>query len=375
MSGQHVVYGFLRPTAQWMVPKHNLTVLHYQGQPPPSDLLALGVSTIAISDRLRNWVKRTAWEAIQLPRLIRQHDFDCLLSVSGASTPNCPVPQVTLCMNPWCYVPTSHTNWRDRLKARLQRAGYRKAFRDAAMMIYISRHLRDLYRQDNVGHRETRSEIAYVGLNEATFQSARDLRCAEREPYSIISVSAMARWKGADTLVRATGQLHERGIPATLKLVGPWPDSSYEQEVRQLIDQLSLAQSVAILGRVSDDELHRLYASNQVFALMSSCESFGIPAAEAMAFGTPIVSTNRCAIAEVCEGAGQFGPVGDVQWTADALHRAMTDQSQWDQWSATAVQRASQLTWNTCAQPFRHIPELIESTPSQKCSAVHSVAN
>ncbi len=360
MSGQHVVYGFLRPFTRWMTPNHALVILHYESEKPPAEITAQGVSTICLPDNLKHWAKRTLWEATKLPQVVRQQKADLVLTVSGAITPNCPVPQITLCQNPWCYVPAAHQNWKERFKARLQRSGYTRAFRDSAMMIYISGHLRDLYRRGNPGVQETRSEIAYVGLNEDTYQAARELEGAPREPLSILSVSAMAPWKGAETLVKAVALLRQREISATLKLVGPWPDVSHEQEIRRMIRGLALQDSVSILGRVSDEELHRLYGTSQVFSLMSSCESFGIPAAEAMAFGTPVVSTDCCAIAEVCKPAGQFGPVGDPEWTANALEAALTDQKQWQNWSEQARLRAATLTWENCARPFQKIPGLVE---------------
>ena len=359
MSGQHVVYGFLRPFTRWMRPAHEIVILHYESEQPPTEITEQGVATICLPDRLKHWAKRTIWEATRLPALVRQQKADLVLTVSGAITPNCPVPQVILCQNPWCYVPAAHQNLKERLKARLQRVGYAKAYRNAAMMIYISGHLRDLYRRGNPGVPETRSEVAWVGLNEDTYQSAMELRGVERDPFSIVSVSAMARWKGAETLVEAVAQLRKRQIPATLKLVGPWPDAGYEQEIRQQIEKHSLQDAVKILGKVSNEELHRLYATSQVFSLMSSCESFGIPAAEAMCFGTPIVSTDCCAIAEICETAGQFGPVGDPAWTSNALAAALTDKTAWSKWSSEALTRAQYLTWENCAQPFQCIPGLV----------------
>ena len=364
MSGQHVVYGFLRPLAGWMLPQHDIVVLHYESQTPPDDLLAAGIGTVSISDSKKHWMRRTLWEATKLGRVVRDQKADLVLTVSGAISPNCPVPQVTLCQNPWCFRPPAHRNRMERWKAGLQRIGYGKAFRDAKMMIYISEHLRDLYRNANQGHNEQHSAIANVGLNEDTFMSARDLAGIDRDPFSIVSVSAMASWKGAETLVEAVGILRDRDMPATLKLIGPWPNSKYEQQIRNQIQNRNLEDAISILGRVSDEELHRHYATSQVFSLMSSCESYGIPAAEAMCFGTPIVSTDCCAIAEICRGAGQFGPVDDPEWTANALDRALTDNKQWQIWSDTAIENAAKLTWENCAQAFRQIPGLVgESIP------------
>ncbi len=359
MSGNHVVYGFLRPMIEWMLPEHEIVVLHYESMPPPRDVLAAGVATRPVPDRHRHWARRTVWETLRLPGVIRDLGADVVLNVSGALATNCPVPQVVLCQNPWCFRPTAHRHFRDRFKAWLQRAGYRRAFRNADLMVYLSGHLRSLYQAAEAGATEKASELAYVGLNEDTYMSARDLAGTEREPFSILSVSAMAAWKGAETLVEAVRILRDRDIPATLKLVGPWPDANYERQIRERIQSSGLSDAVHILGKVSDEELHRLYATNQVFSLMSTCESFGIPAAEAMCFGTPIVSTDCCAIAEICAPAGQFGPPGDPEWTANALDRALTDNEQWQTWSDNAVQRADMLTWEKCATAFRRIPELV----------------
>ena len=358
MSGQHVVYGFLRPISRWALPAHEITVLHYENESPPGELLERGVKTIEVAQRWKPWYKRLWWETTKLTHVIREHGCDVMLNVSGALAPRCAVPQVVLCQNPWCYVPMAHRDAKDRFKAKLQRIGYARAFRDSALMVYISHHLQDLYRAGNPGVREASSAIAYVGIDDDTFQVAKQLTSEPRDPLTILSVSAMAHWKGAHTLVDAIKLLHARQIPAVLKLVGPWPDSAYEQRIRRQVSTLGLDSSVQFLGRVSDEELHRLYATSRVFCLMSGCESYGIPAAEAMTFGTPVVSTDCCAIAEICEGAGQFGPLNNPTWTADALQIALTDDMKWQAWSTQARKNASRLTWDNCAKAFKDIEKL-----------------
>lgn len=360
MSGNHVVYGFLRPLAHAWQGKHTITVLHYESTPVPDDLTRLKVKGIAVSERYRHWAKRMLWEHRRFASVVQKSDADVVLSVSGALTPGCPVPQAVLCQNPWCYRPVAQRGTVERFKAKLQRIGYGRAFRNSDLMIYLSGHLRDLYREANPGHRESASEIAFVGLNEDTYDSAKRFRELPREPYTVLSVSAMASWKGAHTLVDAIGILRKRDLPARLRLVGPWPHPEYEQRVRQRIDELGLADAVSILGRVSDDELHRQYAINQVYSLPSHCESYGIPAAEAMAFGTPVVSTTCCAISEVCGPAGLFGPVESPEWTADALQTLLTDTARWNKYSEAARERAATLTWEQCFRPLLKLEQLAD---------------
>lgn len=368
MSGNHVVYGFLRPYSKEVLPAHEMLILHYESNPPPDEILERGAQAVPLSDRYRNWTRRTFWESFQLPALIRDRGCDVVLTVSGALIPRCPVPQAVLCQNPWCYRPIVHRNWKERWKARLQRIGYGKAFANAGLMLYISGHLRSLYAGDNPGRKESPHEIAYVGLNDDTYEAAERFADLPRDPHSILSVSAMASWKGVHTLVDAVAKLRQRDIPAVLRLVGPWPQPEYEKQIREQIERLGLNEAVEILGRVSDEELHRQYAVNQVYALPSHCESYGIPAAEAMAFGTPVVSTTCCAISEICAPAGRFGPAEDPDWTADALQELLTNQDAWNELSTNAKKRAATLTWQECYKPFLKIQDLAANT-SRSCSA------
>lgn len=365
MSGNHVVYGFLRPVAEWFRGEHRISVLHYENSPPPNDLLENDVRSVPVGESVRHWFRRTLWESVRLPSLLRTLNADALLMCSGAAALNCSVPQITLCQNPWCFIPAAQQGTAQKAKAWIQRKGYGRAFRNSEMMIYISEHLRSLYRADNPGITEKAAEIAWVGLNSDTYESAAEFAGAEREPYSIVSVSAMAPWKGARTLVEAVKTLRDRDIPATLRLVGPWPDSNHESEVRALIEQSGLSEAVRILGKVSDEELHRLYAVSRVFCLLSSCESFGIPAAEAMCFGTPVVSTDCCAVSEVCAGAGRFGPPSNAAAAADDLAELLTNESAWAELSAAARQRSELLHWERCAAPFRRIPELVAGSNAE----------
>lgn len=356
LSGRHVVYGFLRELAKTVSSPHELVLLAYEGAPIPAEIQGENVHRVPVSDRMRNWMLRSIWELAELPRLVRRLAADAVFTVSGSITPGLKVPQISLAQNPWCFVRRARSGWRDEFKAQVQLRAYRKAWRDAAMMFFISDHLRGLYRRHAPGIHETRSAIALVGLDDSTHEAAARLRATvTKDPMLILSVSAMAPWKGTETLVSALGLLRDRGLDARLRLVGPWPQPAYRKQIESQIHASRLEDRVTITGHVTRDELHRHYAEAQVFCLMSCCESFGIPAAEAMAFGTPIVSTKDCAIAEICAGAGAFGPIGDATWTADALEAMLSQESDWQAYSRRAVGNAEKLTWPRCAQPLQEI--------------------
>lgn len=353
LSGQHVVYGFLTKLVEWTRLDHEFVILHDETTPPPDSLLGPNVSCISMPHALRNWSRRAVWEICELPKLIRSQNIEILLNPSGARIPGIPSKQVVLAQNPWCFVRKVHQNWKERLKASLQRRSYRDAYRFSDFMLFISDHLRSLYESAAGNCRPAPHDIAYVGIGDDTYSTAQAaLKTVSRDPHLIVSVSAMAPWKGTDTLVNALGQVRQQGIPAKLRLVGPWPNPAYESKIRQLVDKLKLTDCITITGQVSRDDLHRNYAEARLFCLMSHCESFGIPAAEAQVFGTPVVAATGCAIPEVCAEGGLYGPPSDVAWTANTLTKLITDETEWQSRSTAARLNSQKLHWELTTQPF-----------------------
>ena len=121
--------------------------------------------------------------------------------------------------------------------------------------------------------------------------------------------------KGIRTLVDALARLPEH---VTLTLVdAPTSEAAKWARERGCGDRLDLA------GRVPTDELVRLYRSASLVVVPSRYEGFGLPAAEAMACGTPVVTTDAGALPEVVHvgGGGVLVPPDDP----DALAKAIGD--------------------------------------------------
>jgi glycosyltransferase involved in cell wall biosynthesis len=85
---------------------------------------------------------------------------------------------------------------------------------------------------------------------------------------------------------------------------------------------------------------------------MSWCESFGIPAVEAQAFSTPVVSSNCCAIPEICGDGGIYPDPGDLHSVADSLAELLNNKVKWDQLSEAARDNASKFRWDICSRPL-----------------------
>lgn len=349
-SGRHVLLGHLGELARRTAGRHEFVVLWHAGNAELVRDLGPGVTWRRCPALCRHWAFRAVWEHAALGGICRREGIGGVFAPSGMALPVSGLPQVVLAMNPWALVGGAPRTGAERVKAFLQRRGYREAVRRAAVLVFVSEFMAGLYTA-NAGGRPRRSAIAPIGIDDATFAAARS--GGARVPGQIVSVSAMAPHKDVATLLRAVAGLRDRfGYAAQLKLVGAWPDARYRAAMVDMTGRLGLRDAVEFTGHVSREDLHRFYAGSAVFALFSRCESFGIPAIEAQAFGTPVVGAACCAVREVCGDGGEFVAPGDDRAGAAALHRLLTDPARWRVLSARAGANADRFRWPACTAPL-----------------------
>jgi len=358
-SGRHVMIGHLRLLVAWTSGEHEYLILYHSQNKQVCCELGDSVQWLECPVSTSGWLGRTLWERKHLNGVVQQQQIDFVWTPSGSITPGLSVPQISYAMNPWALVPDLKHKGMDALKAIAQRFGYKKAVKESAMMLYLSEFMRQSYWQNAKGS-DRASEVIYTGLDDVLFTCAETMQSVQKKQWQILSVSAMAPHKGVETLLHAVAQLkNDKKLPVELLLVGAWPDAGYKSKMRELVLSLGISEIVTFKGHATVEELHRHYAEAKVFSLMSWCESFGIPAVEAQAFGTPVVSSNCCAIPEVCGKGGIFPAPGDVAATAEALAQLLTDQDAWQHLSEAARENARRFHWAECTRPLMRMFDVI----------------
>jgi glycosyltransferase involved in cell wall biosynthesis len=128
--------------------------------------------------------------------------------------------------------------------------------------------------------------------------------------------------KGLATLIRAFHTLRAAQPDLSLVLAGGkgWGYA----ELFDLVETLGLAGAVHWPGYVPAEELPGWYNAAAVFAYPSAYEGFGIPVAEALACGRPVVTTDVSSLPEAAGDAALLVPPGDAPALAEALARALT---------------------------------------------------
>lgn len=350
LSGPAVMGGHLSQLIQRS--QHRFRILCHDGNRAWAQQFADRAAVDVCPSGTASWARRALWETTQLRGLLRRTQADLMLNPTGTIVPGLDLPQLSYAMNPWAFVEDFPKRRLDRVKALMQLRGYRRAMRQAAGMLFLSRYMQELFEAD-ARTTAQRSQVVHTGIDDDVLVqgAANDVR--QKDRMRILCVSVMAPHKDIETLLKALQHLrsHHR-LAAHLVLAGPWAYPGYEARIRELIAVLDLGSCVEITGKLSREALHQQYAEAGVYCLMSRCESFGIPAVEAQAFGTPVVSSNCCAIPEVCGDGGTYPAPGDVPATANALAQLLTDDQHWQMLSARALKNAARYQWQQASEPL-----------------------
>src|SRR3954447_10300771 len=190
-------------------------------------------------------------------------------------------------------------------------------------------------------------EVIPVGIDPDVFRPPA--QPSIREPASIVvTTSADVPLKGLVHLLEAVAKLRtERNVGLTV--VGTARPGG---PAATALDRLDLREAVRFTGPVPQDELVRLLQAATLVAIPSLYEGFSLPAVEAMACGTPLVTTDAGALPEVVGSqAGVRVRAGDVGELTAALQLVLDSPSLGEQLGRAGRRRVlDSFTWRATAQ-------------------------
>ncbi len=169
------------------------------------------------------------------------------------------------------------------------------------------------------------------------------------KPPEILYVGRLDPYKNVPQLVAAFGQAVKKLPPDTrLRIIGP-PDERYP-EAMALARQLELFPRMDWEGHVSDQTLLEAYRRASVLVLPSLYEGFGLPVAEAMACGTPVICSKASSLPEVAGDAAVTVPPGDLRALSDALVEVLTTPALAKKLAEAGPPRAANFTYENMAR-------------------------
>ena len=201
---------------------------------------------------------------------------------------------------------------------------------------------------DLLGVSETQVHVTPLGLDRHFWQHVPEatqqvLQSYELDPGYLLFVGAISGRKNTARLVQAYAR-SRASKERLLVLVGAM---SYRgEDTLAAVEQCGLGPRVRRLGYVPDQDLLALYAGAGCFVFPTLYEGFGLPILEAMASGTPVLTSTTGAAPEITAGLAVSVDPYDVEAIADGIDRALET-------PATALAQAREhartFTWERCA--------------------------
>ncbi len=144
---------------------------------------------------------------------------------------------------------------------------------------------------------------------------------------TVLFLSRLHYKKGPEFLIKAAALLKQRAVPTKVAFAGTG-DAAYIDSLKVMAKELGVENRVHFLGMVVGREKLSLYQSADLFVLPTSQENFGLVLIEALACGTPIVTTKGVDIWRDVEASGS-GMICDQapQVLADTISTILSNDS------------------------------------------------
>ena len=199
--------------------------------------------------------------------------------------------------------------------------------------------------------------VTYEAAGEA-FQPVEDEAqlAAIRQKYALperylLYLGGFDQRKNLSTLLRAFALLVNRQQQARLVIAGKLPerDSPLFPDPHRLVRDLDIVKRVSFTDWVPEEDKPALLSGAMAFVFPSLYEGFGLPAAEALACGTPVIASSRSSLPEVVDEGGVLVEPADVEALAEAMEALLVDDVLRVELQQRALTQAAKFNWKQTA--------------------------
>jgi glycosyltransferase involved in cell wall biosynthesis len=204
-------------------------------------------------------------------------------------------------------------------------------------------------------------DVVYNAIDERFWRVPPDEEVARvRERYQlahrfVLYVGNIKPHKNLVRLIEAYDALRQTAGFEDVKLLIIGDEISKLPALRRAVHSHKLHKQVRFLGYLSDDTLAILYRLASVFVFPSLYEGFGLPPLEAMACGTPVVTSNVSSLPEVTGDAAVLVDPTDVESIADGMRRVLADPALAAAMRERGLKRARDFSWEQSVAKIHNV--------------------
>ncbi|MCR9143563.1 MAG: glycosyltransferase family 4 protein [bacterium] len=207
-----------------------------------------------------------------------------------------------------------------------------------------------------------RTSVVYNGIDHRLLkpQSEKDVK-AFRKSYGLparfmLVIGIGKRHKNVDFAVRALAREWKSGrcrVPLVLGGTG----GKIPDYIRETLEREGVADRLLVVPFLRNEELPLLYAAAEVFILPSLYEGFGFPLVEAMACGTPAITSRASCLPEIGSDAALYFDPRDADDFIKTLYSVLDDPKLRDKMIRTGIKRAKDYDWKKHVEQLTQIYE------------------
>lgn len=194
--------------------------------------------------------------------------------------------------------------------------------------------------------------VVHNGIDDRFYSMSMDERVALRNSFGfpdqgthLVLITGGQSYKNHRTSVQIIARL-QYVIKQPVQLVWLGADN-YEYE--KCLEKVALTNTVIRLGNLSIERLVGLYNSVDCLLFPSWYEGFGWPPLEAMACGTPVVTSNAASLPEVVADAALTAAPDDIDGLSEAVRILLEDEDLRGDYIKRGYENAGRFTWDRCA--------------------------
>jgi len=237
-----------------------------------------------------------------------------------------------------------------------RRARYREIARRGAVVVANSECTRQTL-IEHAGIAPEKITVNYLGVPEQFRPRTREEIDQVRKQFGLpekylLAVAAFSPRKNMERVLRIYADLRRAGklesVPVLVGSMKSWKNAA------QIIERFCLADKIVLTGHVPNHLLPAIYSGARMLVHPSLAEGFGLPLLEAMACGTPAITSDRQAMPEVVGDAGILVDPENDDDIRDRMIQLDGDDNLRRMLSDRCLERAKFFTWE------RHARKLLE---------------
>lgn len=291
-------------------------------------------------------LSRILWDTARFPRLAKSAEVDAIHSPDKGPFFKTDVPMVATIHD---LLPYLYPEERDLTNRKYWQLSLKRQAMLSDVIITVSQSTKedvlDLFDIEADKIHVTPLGTDFSPPDETAIGDVREKFEIQHSKFSVLYVGNYNDRKNVDRIVKACRSASKDIQDIQLLLAGSNPPRSELSEIAG-----DFQSDIEFLGYVPDKDLQALYGAADLFVYPSSYEGFGLPVLEAMACGTPVVTSNTSSLPEVVGEAGLKVDPAKTGEIRAAVKRVYSNHDLQEELRSKGLERAEMNTWEQTAR-------------------------